>query len=53
MDRRLTALAMLVGGWVGGMVPYLWGDSGFSVAGILFSAAGAALGIWLAFRASR
>ncbi len=53
MDRRLTTLAMIVGGAVGGYVPSLWGAGSLSLSGLVFSAAGAAAGVWLAFRYGR
>lgn len=43
---------MFVGGTIGGFVPLLWGDSGFSFAGIFFNAVGAIIGIYVAFKIS-
>lgn len=53
MNPRLTTLAMIVGGFVGGLIPALWGAGGFSFSGLVFSSLGAAAGVWLAFNASR
>ncbi len=41
---------MLVGGTVGGFIPMLWGDSGFSMPGIIFNAIGAIFGIYFAYK---
>jgi uncharacterized membrane protein YeaQ/YmgE (transglycosylase-associated protein family) len=41
---------MVVGGVLGGYVPVIWGAGYFSFSSIIFSAVGAFLGIWIAFR---
>jgi hypothetical protein len=34
MDKRLITLLMFVGGAVGGYVPALWGDDGFTMSAV-------------------
>ncbi len=50
MDKRTIWLGLFVGSTIGGYVPLLWGADLFSFSSIFFSAAGALLGIWVAFR---
>jgi len=49
-SKKLTMVFMTVGGVLGGYFPLLWGADYFSFASIIFSALGAILGIWLAFK---
>ena len=41
---------MTIGGVVGGYIPMLWGDSGFSLASVFFSGVGGFVGIWLGYK---
>jgi len=50
MEKKITWFLMILGGWLGGYVPLLWGSNYFSFSSIIFSALGAILGIWIAFR---
>jgi hypothetical protein len=43
---------MLVGGWLGGLVPELWGAGSISFSSLFFSALGAAAGVFIGFRLS-
>lgn len=52
MGRSAIGLCALVGTFVGGYVPVLWGASAFSLASLVFSAAGGAAGVWLGVRLS-
>ena len=52
MGRSAIGLCALVGTFVGGYVPVLWGASAFSVTSLVFSAAGGAAGVWLGVRFS-
>jgi hypothetical protein len=52
MGRGLIGLCVLVGSVVGAYVPVLWGASSFSVASLVFSAAGGAAGVWAGVRLS-
>jgi hypothetical protein len=52
MGRSVIGLCAGFGMFVGGFVPQLWGDSGFSLAAILFSLVGAGAGIWFGVRVS-
>jgi uncharacterized membrane protein YeaQ/YmgE (transglycosylase-associated protein family) len=44
---------MVVGSFVGGFVPLLWGAGEFSFSSIIFSAIGGIVGIWAGFKISR
>ncbi|MBV8396589.1 MAG: hypothetical protein JO064_10080 [Actinobacteria bacterium] len=50
MGRSVVTLCAGAGMTLGGFVPELWGASMFSLASLLFTAAGAAGGIWLGAR---
>ncbi len=41
---------MVVGSFVGGLIPQLWSAGQFSFSSILFTAAGGFLGIWAAYK---
>ena len=40
----------VVGGFIGGYIPLIWGGSAFSFSGIFFNALGAIVGIYIAFK---
>jgi hypothetical protein len=42
--------AIFVGSTIGGFVPALWGGEMLSYSGVLFSAVGAFLGLWIGRR---
>ncbi len=44
---------MVVGSFIGGYIPSLWGASAFSFQSILFSSIGAIFGIYIAFKYTR
>lgn len=48
--KRLVWLGMAVGSFFGGLIPQLWGAGQFSLASILFTAAGGFFGIWFAYK---
>lgn len=51
MDKRLIMLGMTAGSFLGGYIPYLWGDtSGFDMSSVLFTAVGGFAGIWAMYR---
>ena len=53
MDRKkLIWLGLFVGSTVGGFIPSIWDSSMVSMSGILGSAIGGILGIWLGLRIS-
>jgi hypothetical protein len=52
MGRSAIGLCALVGTFVGGYVPVLWGASPFSLMSLVFSAAGGAAGVWFGLRLS-
>lgn len=49
-QKKLITLFMFIGSVVGGYLPSLWDASMFSFSGIVFSAVGGFLGIWLGYR---
>lgn len=50
MENSHTWVSLGIGSIVGGYIPTLWGAEMFSFSSIIFSALGALLGIWIAFR---
>ena len=50
--RSVTGLCIGLGSLVGGFVPVLWGDSGFSLAAVVTTALGGIVGLWLGVRLS-
>ena len=52
-SKKLIYLGMIVGSFVGGFVPTIWGDSYFSFSSIIFTAVGGFAGIWLGLKLSR
>jgi uncharacterized membrane protein YeaQ/YmgE (transglycosylase-associated protein family) len=52
-SKRTITLLMLLGGFLGGYIPTLWGASTFSFSSILFNALGAIVGIWIGYKLTR
>ena len=50
MGRSVTGLCVTVGTIIGGYIPVLWGDSGFSIVSLLFGGAGAIVGVVVGVR---
>lgn len=50
MNRKAMWIAVVVGSTLGGCVPSLWHASAFSLWGVIFSALGGFVGIWIAWR---
>lgn len=50
MGRSVIGLCAMLGMTVGGFVPALWGDSGFSLMAVLFTAVGGVAGVWAGVR---
>jgi hypothetical protein len=48
--KKLVMVGVAVGGFVGGYVPALWGAGSFSFSGLLFSALGSIVGIFVGYR---
>lgn len=48
--KSLVWIGMFAGSLVGSFVPELWGAGVFSFSSIIWSAMGAILGIWLAYK---
>jgi hypothetical protein len=47
---KLIWIGLIVGSCIGGYVPSLWGADLISISGVIGSAVGGILGIWLGFR---
>ena len=50
--RSVIGLCATFGTFVGGYVPTLWGDSGFSLTSVVCAALGGLVGVWLGYRVS-
>jgi len=50
MDKKFVMLGMIIGSVIGSYIPTLFGADIFSFYSIIFSALGAFLGIWVAFK---
>jgi uncharacterized membrane protein YeaQ/YmgE (transglycosylase-associated protein family) len=50
MRSKLIWIGLFVGSTVGGFVPSLWGADMLSFSGVIFSAVGGVVGIWLGYR---
>ena len=51
MDRKkLIWLGLFLGSTIGGFIPSLWDDSFVSMSGVIFTAIGGFLGIYLGFK---
>ena len=48
--KKLIWLRLFVGSTVGGFIPSLWGSDLISMSGVIGSAIGGIIGIWLGFR---
>lgn len=48
--KKLIRILMFIGSIAGGYIPALWGESMFSFSGVLLSACGGFLGIWLGYQ---
>ncbi|MEZ4104137.1 MAG: hypothetical protein R3B60_02530 [Candidatus Paceibacterota bacterium] len=49
-SKRTIWLFAMVGGWLGGYLPLLWGAYGFSMSTIIFNGLGALAGIYIGFK---
>ena len=52
MRRQLIWFGMFVGSAIGGLIPSLWGADTFSFSGVIMTAVGGVIGIWLGFKFS-
>jgi hypothetical protein len=48
--RHLVWIGALVGSWLGGMVPGLWGSGMLSFGGVFFSMIGGLIGVYVGYR---
>ena len=53
MDRKLIVVTTVIGSFVGGYIPSLWNADMFSVSGIIFSAIGGIIGMWIGYKISQ
>lgn len=51
--KHLIWIGVLVGGFVGGYIPSLWGAGTFSMSGIIFSMTGSLAGIYIGYKISQ
>ena len=51
-SKKLVYLGVIIGSFVGGYVPSLWGADFFSMSGVFTTAIGGIIGIWLGFKLS-
>lgn len=51
--KQVFMTGTIVGTFVGGLVPLLWGDSYLSFASVLFTALGGIAGLYVAYKISR
>ncbi|MEI7513326.1 MAG: hypothetical protein WCJ74_01760 [bacterium] len=51
-NKSIIWLFMFIGSTIGGYIPSLWGAGFLSFSGIILTALGGLLGIWLGFRIS-
>ncbi len=51
--RKMIYGGMIVGSTIGGVVPYLWGDFGFTFSSVGLSAVGGFLGIWIGYKLAK
>lgn len=47
--KTFTWGGMFVGSFIGGLVPSIWGADSFSLAGVMLTAVGGAIGIWVGY----
>lgn len=51
--KQFTTVGILVGSTIGSFIPLLWGASEFSFSSLIFGAAGAIVGIYIAYKMTR
>ena len=52
-SKRIVTIFMIVGGYIGGYIPALWGAGGFTFSSLIFNALGAISGVWIGFKISQ
>lgn len=50
MNKGFVMGGMIVGSFLGGYIPLLWGESAFSMSGIFWNAFGGFFGIYVAYK---
>ena len=51
--KSLIWIFMIVGSWIGSLVPSLWGAGMFSLSSVLLSAVGGFAGIYVGYRTAQ
>ena len=50
MSKGMIYTGLIIGGFVGGFIPSLWGAGLFSFSEVIFGAIGSLLGIWVIYK---
>lgn len=53
MQKTIIMTGMVIGSYVGGLIPLLWGESMLSMTSILLSGVGGIAGIYFSYRLTR
>lgn len=51
--KKLILIGIFVGGFVGSLIPTLWGESSMSFSSIILSTLGSLFGIYLGYKVSK
>jgi hypothetical protein len=49
-SKKIIYILMIIGSFIGGYLPVLWGGSGFSVASLFLSAIGGVIGVAVGYK---
>jgi hypothetical protein len=49
-NKKIIWIGMLVGSFIGGYIPALWGANMLSMSSVFLTAIGGMLGIWLGYK---
>ena len=52
MDKKIIVVTTVIGSFIGGYIPSLWDSNMFSLSGVLFTALGGIIGIWIGYKMS-
>lgn len=51
-SKSFIWIGVFIGSTIGSLIPALWGDDMLSYSSVLFSGAGALVGLWIGFKIS-